>query len=176
MIVRIVLFAVAGAAVFMKFRPHLLSFNTHAPYVFTAFELLLGLMFLNMPFVLQWPPDVWSQALSWFLLIASAAFAVGGFTAIKRYGKAGRDWEDTTELVKKGVFRYIRHPLYSSLMLLSVGLLLRNVGALPVVLCLCSLAFLAMASVVEEKENTAKFGDLYREYMEGTRRYIPFVL
>jgi protein-S-isoprenylcysteine O-methyltransferase Ste14 len=31
------------------------------------------------------------------------------------------------------------------------------------------------ASVVEEKENIAKFGDFYLAYAAETKRYIPFI-
>jgi protein-S-isoprenylcysteine O-methyltransferase Ste14 len=176
MIVRIAVFAAAGLLILMKFRRHLFLFNTHAPYVFVAFQLILALMFLNMPLVFEGPLRRWPQALSWLLLITSAAFAVGGFAAIKRYGKAEGDWEATTDLVKRGVFRYIRHPLYSSLMQLSVGFLLQDMNWLSFTLCLFSLVFLAAASLVEEKENIDKFGGLYRAYAAETRLYVPFIL
>ncbi|MBW1786691.1 MAG: hypothetical protein JRK53_08770 [Deltaproteobacteria bacterium] len=61
-------------------------------------------------------------------------------------------------------------------MLLSVGFLLKDVNVLSVILCLISLTLLAAASMVEERENIAKFGDLYRAYVTETKRYIPFVL
>jgi len=173
---RIVIFAVAGVVIFMKFRRGLRSFHTHAPYVFAAFEILLLLMFINLPFMSGGTAPSWRQGLSWILLSISAAFAISGFYAIKKHGKARGDWENTTELVKRGIFGYIRHPLYSSLMLLAAGFLFKDVTVLTLILCIISLTLLAAASVVEERENIAKFGGIYRAYAAETKRYIPFIL
>ena len=36
--------------------------------------------------------------------------------------------------------------------------------------------FLFLTALRDEKECLAHFGDTYRDYMRGTRRFIPFVL
>jgi protein-S-isoprenylcysteine O-methyltransferase Ste14 len=35
---------------------------------------------------------------------------------------------------------------------------------------------LAATAKVEEREDVARFGDEYREYMRRTRRFVPFVV
>ena len=143
--------------------------------MFFAFELLLALILLNTTF---WITNFlsWTRILSQILLIFSPFIALSGFYCLKKLGKPTDEWENTTRLINRGIFRYIRHPLYSSLILLSLGILLRNVTLMPIILCSICMLFLITASLVEEKENLAKFGDAYMDYKETTRRYIPFIL
>lgn len=49
-----------------------------------------------------------------------------GRPATERDDKNLFDFEKTSTLVQTGIYIYIRHPLYSSLILLTWGILLRN--------------------------------------------------
>jgi protein-S-isoprenylcysteine O-methyltransferase Ste14 len=175
MVVKGILFVVIALFIFLMFRSELRSLKSHGFYVFFAFESLLVLLFLNLGF--------WSAGgtlrchlISWILLIISALLALSGFYALKRYGKAVGDWENTTHLIRQGIFRYIRHPLYSSLMLLNIGLFLKHVSWVCAVACCFSVVFLVAGSKVEERENIEKFGEDYHSYMGATKHYIPFII
>ncbi len=90
-------------------------------------------------------------------------------------------FEATTRLVERGAYRFIRHPMYASLLLLAWGICFK-VGAirespLQINLGLAALATLCLylTARVEEGENLARFGEPYRAYMRRTRRFIPFI-
>jgi protein-S-isoprenylcysteine O-methyltransferase Ste14 len=174
MIIKIAVFAILALLVLIVFRGELRSLASHGFYMFFAFESLLALLFFNTDFWIH-RPFSWYQILSWIILAISALLAFSGFYGLKKYGKPVEGWEETTELIRKGIFRYIRHPLYSSLILLSIGILLKNMALQPFIACLVCVSFLVTASMIEEKENLAKFGDSYRAYAHDTRRYIPFI-
>lgn len=174
MIIKISVFAVLALVVFIKFRGELRSLNRHGFYIFFAFESLLVLLFFNIDFWIH-RAFSWYQILSWILLVISAFIALSGFYCLKKYGKPVEGWEETTELIRKGIFRYIRHPLFSSLILLAIGILLKNVALQSLIACFICISFLVMASIVEEKENFSKFGDTYHAYAHETKRYIPFI-
>jgi len=76
-------------------------------------------------------------------------------------------------LVTNGIYRYIRHPLYTigSSFIVSFGLIADNwfIAAFGI------LAFILMAirTPKEEANLIAKFGDEYREYMKRTGRFLP---
>ena len=175
MVVKSILFAVIALFIFLKFRSKLGSLKSHAFYVFFALEGILILVFLNLGSwysggVLRYP------LISCLLLIISALAAVSGFYGLKRYGKPLDDWEHTTHLIRYGIFRYIRHPLYSSLMLLSIGIFLRHISWASAIPCCFSVVFLIAGSKVEERENIEKFGEDYHSYMGATKHYIPFII
>jgi protein-S-isoprenylcysteine O-methyltransferase Ste14 len=175
MTAKIVIFLIIALLIFLTFRPALRSVTSHGFYVFFAFESLLALLFFNIGF---WAVNVvsWYQIISWIFLVVSAFIAISGFYGLKKYGKPDDDWENTTVLIDRGIFRYIRHPLYSSLILLVIGILLKRITFVPLVIgCIC-IFFLITASLMEERENLVKFGDAYTNYKRTTMRYVPFII
>ncbi len=91
----------------------------------------------------------------------------------KRYANLG--FENTTTLVIVGTYKYIRHPLYSSLLLLGWGIFFKNLSLLSSILVLVTSAFLIATAKVEETENLEKFGSDYAVYMKTTKMFIPFL-
>ena len=80
-------------------------------------------------------------------------------------------------LVTEGVFRLIRHPAYSGILLIFFGVGLTYASWLS----LAAVAIAAAAGVanrvrIEEKALREEFGPAYEEYAGRSRRFIPFVL
>lgn len=139
-----------------------------------AFEAILGLVALNLKF---WFDDPFTprQVLSWVLLILSGFLVVHGFLLLDRAGKSQGEFEHTTVLVTSGAYRYIRHPLYASLLYLGLGVFLKHISLLAGALALLTIACLYITARVEEGENIERFGDAYREYMQYTKMFVPFL-
>jgi protein-S-isoprenylcysteine O-methyltransferase Ste14 len=83
--------------------------------------------------------------------------------------------ENTTTLITTGVYKYIRHPMYLSLMLIGFGVLAKDCGYQQWLLAIINFIALILTARVEEKEMLLKFGDDYRKYMTKTKMFIPFV-
>ncbi|MFQ6115414.1 MAG: methyltransferase family protein, partial [bacterium] len=83
--------------------------------------------------------------------------------------------ERTTRLVTTGVYRYIRHPFYCSLLLLSWGILLKRVTWIGISLGVTTTIFLIITARKEEIENIQYFGEAYQEYMKHTKMFVPFI-
>jgi len=120
---------------------------------------------------------------SWIFLIVSAYVVIAGAVLLKRRGRPGREskqktlyrFEKTSQLVDTGIFRYIRHPLYSSLLFLTWGIFLKHVTVTLLIVSILSSIFLFITSIIDEKECIAYFGNEYRLYMKRTRRLIPYL-
>jgi len=140
-----------------------------------AFEAILGLVALNLEF---WFDDPFTprQILSWVLLFLSGFLVVHGFWLLRRMGKAQGEFEQTTVLVTSGAYRYIRHPLYASLLYLGVGVFLKHISLLAGALALLTLACLYVTARIEERNNIERFGEAYRKYMQRTNMFVPFLL
>jgi len=147
----------------------------HGIYRFFAFESILAIFMLNWPF---WFRDPFSplQIASWSLLFLSIAPAAMGYYLLHRVGKPEGTFENTSALVKEGIYRYIRHPLYGSLVLLGLGAFLKNVTILTASLVLVNAMALVLTAKTEEREMIGKFGDEYRDYMKETKMFIPYIL
>jgi protein-S-isoprenylcysteine O-methyltransferase Ste14 len=154
--------------------------RSHGFYRFFAFELLLILLLNNVDY---WIEDPYSpyQLISWVLLSASLILAIHGFYLLREIGKpqvAVQDssdlgFENTANLVTMGAYNYIRHPLYTSLLLIDWGIFFKRTTWLSGSLALAISAFLIATAKVEEKENLARFGEEYSRYSKGTKMFIP---
>lgn len=93
----------------------------------------------------------------------------------------GRNWgmpmteRIEPELVTSGPYRFVRHPIYSGLLLALVGSTLATnfLGLLIVVIVG---AYFYYAATVEERNMIAAFPTAYPAYREHTKKLIPFVL
>jgi protein-S-isoprenylcysteine O-methyltransferase Ste14 len=116
-------------------------------------------------------------------LVAGTALLVMGLWLFHRsHADLGTNWSITLEvreghtLVTQGVYRSIRHPMYSALFLFSIGLALAlpNVIAGPAYLVTFGLLF-ALRIGREEAMMREEFGKDYEDYAARTRRLIPRV-
>jgi protein-S-isoprenylcysteine O-methyltransferase Ste14 len=85
-------------------------------------------------------------------------------------------FEKTTELIDTGIFRYIRHPLYSSLIFLTWGIFLKNATADLLIIALLSTISLYFTAIFDEKECIQFFGEKYIEYKKRSKMFIPFII
>ena len=83
--------------------------------------------------------------------------------------------EKTTRLITEGTYKFIRHPLYSSLLLLAWGTFFKTPSWRDLDLALADSAFLYITAKIEEQENLSYFGPPYEEYMGKTKMFIPFI-
>jgi len=142
---------------------------------FFAFESVFILIILNYKVWFKTPFSV-LQTLSWLFLLSSIYIAVAGYQLLKRQGRPDSNFENTSVLVKTGLYAYIRHPLYLSIFLLGTGVMLKHPGIIQISFGLVNLISIYLTARIEEKEMITRFGDEYRSYMKDTRMFIPFVL
>ena len=142
---------------------------------FFAFESVFILVLLDLKVWFKNPFSL-LQIISWILLTLSAYIAIAGYLLLKKKGNPDGNFENTSLLVKSGLYGYIRHPLYLSVFLVGTGVMLKDTGLLQIVLGLINMTAVYLTSRIEEKEMIVKFGDEYREYIRETKMFIPFVI
>lgn len=142
---------------------------------FFAFESVFILVLLNIK---VWFINPFSllQIISWILLILSAYIVITGYLLLKRKGKPDSNFENTSVLVKSGIYGYIRHPLYLSIFLLGTGVMLKDPEPVQFVLGVINIIAVWVTARIEEKEMITKFGDEYTVYMKETKMFIPFLV
>ena len=79
------------------------------------------------------------------------------------------------QLVKDGLYKHVRHPLY-------LGEILRNFGFVMIFSSVYGVLFVAVGTIfllyrirIEEKMLVEAFGEDYKEYQRNTKRIIPYV-
>jgi protein-S-isoprenylcysteine O-methyltransferase Ste14 len=115
-------------------------------------------------------------------LLGIVCAAMGLWLFCRSHADLGINWSISLEirkghqLVTRGVYQRIRHPMYMSILLLALAqaFLLPNWIAGP----LCLPAFLLMFALrlgPEERMMLERFGDQYGAYVKRTKRLIPSV-
>ena len=92
----------------------------------------------------------------------------------------GRNWSGILELrenhrlISEGPYRYIRHPMYTALLILSVGMALITANLLLALLLIGTTMAMYLARVSDEEAMMIeRFGDEYHSYMRRTGRLFP---
>lgn len=156
--------------------------STHGFYRFFVFEgIILLLVISGSPGPTAAP--LWLKSFSRWLYASSILSVVAGYYQLRRHGgheerrhfPENRSFENTTFLVNRGIYRYIRHPMYSALLLLIWGSYLGYPTLVGLPVALLSTMGVYVAARVEERENIAYFGEQYRAYMKSTKRFIPYL-
>ncbi len=154
--------------------PSLRRPGSHGFYRFFAWEIILGMLLIN---VRGWfvHPFAWYQVISWILLFTSFIPIISGVYLLRHVGKPTDALEATTHLVQSGIYRFIRHPLYASLLYLAWGIFFKSPSLLDGCLVVVATAFLYATARADEAECLVKFGEEYAVYMKKTKLFIPFV-
>jgi len=179
----LIIFGVLSIPVIVLSWKTLFDVKSHGFYRFFSWECILWLLVSNYTYWFNNPFSIY-QIFSWLFLFFGAYLVVVGYLEMRKNGKAEKSreanslyqFEKTTELVDTGIFKYIRHPLYSSLIFLTWGILFKHVTIPLILVAVASTVFLYLTSITDEKECIAYFGDKYRDYMKRTKQFIPFVI
>lgn len=147
----------------------------HEIYRFFSLVSIFVLILLNYP---GWFKNILStfQIISWLLLIISLIIAIWGFYQLYIFRKPEKQIENTTILIKTGLYKYIRHPLYLSLISGSFGVFLKDLGIIQFLLVATNIISLTFTAKIEEKEMIKKFGSDYLNYMNNSKIFIPYIL
>jgi protein-S-isoprenylcysteine O-methyltransferase Ste14 len=78
------------------------------------------------------------------------------------------------QLVTNGIFRYIRHPHYTSLIIIGIGLALFFYSVFALLISILAIPIIIWSILDEEKHLIKKFGNEYIDFMKKTPwRIIP---
>ena len=155
--------------------------RSRVPEAIVLVAIALGIWVL--PFVFICTPWLRSFDYSlpeWASGIGAAAFALSLVVRWRAQTALGRQWSFTLEtarghaLVTQGIFAWVRHPIYVSLLLwaLAQPLLLQNaVAGVAGAIAVALIWFVRVPR--EERMMLETFGDEYRRYMARTGRFFP---
>ncbi|WP_109577454.1 protein-S-isoprenylcysteine O-methyltransferase [Aminobacter sp. AP02] len=139
--------------------------------IFPAFYIATGI-----PRAADYPASAWAVAVG-IVLYAAALWVFH-----RSHKELGRNWSITLEirqqheLVSGGPYAFIRHPMYTSFLLMGLGQAFLLSNWLVGLVGLAGFAALFFLRVDKEERMMEEiFGPQYRAYMERTKRIIPYL-
>ncbi len=181
--VKLIAFLTVSAGLITVSRASLRAPRSHGFYRFFAWECILALFLLNIDVWFQ-TPFAWHQLISWFLLVVCLGPLILGVRSLRSRGKpvAQREgepqllaFEKTSALVTSGIYHYIRHPLYSSLLFLTWGIFFKALTWPGLFLAVAATLLLVATARADEAECLRFFGAPYQEYRKASKRFVPFL-
>ena len=132
----------------------------------------------------EWVPRVLTRrflpAGDFFPVLGTVLLAAGlGFSVLARR-HLGRNWsahvvvKEDHELVRTGPYRYVRHPIYTGILLAFLGMVLA-VGEWR---SLLAMGFVLLSFAIKSGEEERRMGEVfpeYEQYRRETAALIPFV-
>jgi len=103
----------------------------------------------------------------YFMRKAFQSFDMAEFLGLKSDGDA--------LLVTKGMYGYVRHPLYFASILLIGGLFLLFPSHTMLMVMLVSYVYIIIGSKLEERKLRKQFGQPYKDYAKQVKALIPYV-
>jgi protein-S-isoprenylcysteine O-methyltransferase Ste14 len=184
MLWKVIAFIAVTVALAYVSRSSLRHPRSHGFSRFFAWEAIAALFLLNVQYWFV-DPLGWNQIIAWFLLGTCCVPVVWGTIQLRRHGAPAKQresdesllaFEKTTRLVTAGLYGYIRHPLYCSLLLLTWGIFFKRPSVMGGALGLISTILLLLTAYADEAECRRHFGPQYDAYMRVTKRFIPFLV
>ncbi len=143
-----------------------------AAWSLVAAQLALLAGLLLWPGPRQWSTGGWTVGVATAMIIPAGAVGLAGAARLGRALSALPLPSPSAELRTSGIYRCVRHPIYSAVLLGGAGLVLLGGRISRAVLWLFLLALLLGKIRWEERELTARFPD-YPQYARYTPRLIP---
>jgi len=122
------------------------------------------------------PPDPWIENLGVAITAAGLLFAVWARAYL------GRNWSGTVtikvghQLVRSGPYRWVRHPIYSGMILAMLGTAITRGQLRGLVAVVLLWIGFTMKLRIEERFMTTTFGPEYEEYSRTTGAILPRLL
>ena len=140
-------------------------------YVITQAVILSLLIFLNRTFGFDVKTfKIAGDLIEWLGVIGIILSAItirSSLTAVPLPKKHGR-------LGTTGLYKYVRHPMYTSVLLLSLGIALLSGSIIKYLLVFGLFVLFSYKARYEERYLSLKYPN-YAKYAEQTPRFIPFI-
>lgn len=119
--------------------------------------------------------DPWRGGIGLVLFAAGLLFAIWARTRLGRNWGTPMTQKLEPELVTSGPYRFVRHPIYSGIIVAGIGTAVALGWWWLVPVALAGSYFL-YAATAEERFMSEQFPDAYPAYKRTTKRLVPFVL
>lgn len=102
--------------------------------------------------------------------------AVSGYLAVTSIRIVFGNKEPSPGVIRQDLYKFVRHPMYLSEILLYLGLLILSISLAAAFIWVLTIFFLHSISRYEEKLLLARFGKEYEDYMKEVPMWFPRII
>lgn len=149
--------------------------DTAVAWLFVGVQLALLVVIVFLPPGDAWPVPTWLDTVGLVLEAMGAIVLVVGIVNLGRSLTPLPTPVDHAVLRVGGLYRLVRHPIYSGIIALVVGLTIRSASLAVASASLALIVWFTLKARWEEQHLRRRYPD-YAEYAARTPRFLPFRL
>src|SRR5262245_17663152 len=119
------------------------------------------------------PPEAWLGAA---IVLIGLAITLWARYALGSNWSGAVTFKQDHELIVSGPYRYVRHPIYTGILLMAMGTAVLSARVSSFAFCVILLVGLWFKLRAEERLMTEHFPEAYPRYRQRVRALMPFVL
>jgi protein-S-isoprenylcysteine O-methyltransferase Ste14 len=120
--------------------------------------------------------SLWLRWVGVVISIIGSVFWIYSQIVLGRYWSPQLQIQNKHKIITEGPYRYIRHPIYSAMMIWAVGIGLFTANIIFIVFVLSFFIFFLVRVPKEEVMMIETFGDEYMLYKQSTGKYFPKII
>lgn len=180
----IVRYALLALGTIAWFTPFVIYYTRGAKGTLTKdYAARWGILLECVAYALLWQGHPWRHTTAlWQVVLSAALFAIAAVTswtasmALGSYLRVDAALDSEHELIRSGPYRFVRNPVYTSMLCVQVATALLIT---PLWLFIAALAVFLTGTTIriraEEKLLAERFGEQFTAYCRSVSRLIPFV-
>ena len=141
-------------------------------WLLVAVQAILIVAVVLLPPGSLWPTPTWVSVTGWTISLLGGAWAVWAAVRLGDRLTPTPVPRDGGDLRTGGPYAHVRHPIYTGVLLIVVGITLRNGGAPALLLTVVTVGFFHAKAAFEERLLTERFPG-YPSYAADTPRFVP---
>ena len=141
-------------------------------WAFVGAQVALLVALVALPARGDWPTPAWATTIAYLFSLGGLIIVV---VAALRLGPALTPTPVPTahgELTTSGLYRFVRHPIYTGVLAVVVGLVIRSGSWITLAVGLATVAFFHLKARWEETRLRARY-PAYEQYAARTPRFVP---
>jgi len=140
--------------------------------LFVAIQVVLLVALIATPAADHWPTPRWLSVLGLVAILAGMIVVILATTRLGSALTANPMPKEAAQLATAGFYAVVRHPIYSGVLLATIGVAVRSGNAATAAVGLVLVVFFHIKARWEETKLAAQYPD-YQEYARRTPRFVP---
>jgi protein-S-isoprenylcysteine O-methyltransferase Ste14 len=140
-----------------------------------GYRLIVAVQVVSICAVLFWGAYPWNRLIGWIALLPGGAIFLWALVTMGRQLRVSPEVKPKARLLSHGPYRYVRHPMYTGGLLITLAFLLLGFNEVRLVAWGVLAVDLWIKMGIEERLLKERFPN-YEAYSRRTRRVVPFVL
>lgn len=146
--------------------------NRTIGWIFVACQAALLITLIVLPSSDAWATPGWVEAVG--VAATVIGLVIAGLASLNLGSSltASPVPNDRGQLKNDGMYRYVRHPIYSGVILIVIGLVIRSANWMTLAFGIATISFFHVKAQWEERQLAEHFAG-YADYAATTPRFVP---